>query len=207
MGKPLHPAIVHFPIVLLLIAFGLDTLHLFHDTLPEAVLKLGLLPPAEELPRLAYLALSAGVLSSIPAALSGIAQANKVLARLGGVFDASGKVHPKMRAIGLHAIMADTVILTSGWVWWQRRAALAEHARGDSLAERLGLDVAHHDDGRGACGGAEAAKYATEPWIVGLEAVLAAMLVLAADAGGSLTYQYGVGMATARSGGGGKKGQ
>jgi hypothetical protein len=33
------------------------------------------------------------------------------------------------------------------------------------------------------------------------------MLVLAADAGGSLTYQYGVGMATARSGGGGKKGQ
>jgi uncharacterized membrane protein len=191
---------VHFPIALLLVAFGLDALHLFHSSLPAAIATSPLLPPAHELPRLAYLALSAGVLAAIPAALLGIIQANKVVARAGGIFDASGKVFPKVRAIGLHAIMADTVIVTSAWVWWRRHAALAE--REDSLAAKLGLDFYPEHDGAAAatCGGAADERYAAEPWVVGVEAVLAAILTLAADMGGSLTYQYGVGISVRSSG-------
>jgi len=183
---------VHFPVVFLLAAFGLDILHLFHASLPDIVASSSLLPPANELPRLAYLSLSAGLLTALPAALSGMMQAAKVVARTGGPFDATGKMLPRVYAIVVHALMADTVVLTSAWVWWRRHTVLAEHEA--SLAAQLGLGI-HLDSAQGnTCGGAAAEKYAAEPWIIGVEAVLASMLLLTADAGGSLTYQHGVGL-------------
>jgi uncharacterized membrane protein len=194
MGKPLHPAIVHFPVALLLVAFGLDAIHFVYPSLPAAVTSSSLLPPPEDIPRLAYLALSAGVLSAIPAALSGILEANKVVAK-GGIFESNGGVRPKVKAVGAHAALCDTVILAAAWVWWKRHAAIGERQEGEGALKFM-LNM---DDDTARCSGAlKEAAYAAEPWIVGVEGALGAMLILAADLGGALTYQWGVGL-SARS--------
>lgn len=117
----------------------------------------------------------------VPAVTTGIAQAKAAIDKQ-GMYEKDGKtIKMKFKGVIAHALANDLVLAVLTYVWYCRRSAAKE-----SLAGKLGV---------GSMGGA--AAYAPGAWMVGVEAVIGGLLVFAAGIGGSLTYNYGFGMAIA----------
>ncbi|BGP54883.1 hypothetical protein JCM8202_003392 [Rhodotorula sphaerocarpa] len=72
-GHPIHPATVHYPIGLLSISFGLDALQLA-PLLTSGLTWLKVMPPAAVVNTLSHYTGAAGLLSAIPTVLSGLAE-------------------------------------------------------------------------------------------------------------------------------------
>jgi len=183
MAKPIHPAAVHFPIAFLLLAYGLDILSVAYPHLPASVT--GYLPSSpSDFPKASYYLLSLGLITAVPAVITGGAEAIKMISK-SGLYEADGKtIRTKVKATVAHALSADLVIAGSAYIWSQRRAALT-----GTLAGKLDT----------------AAAYQPEQWMVIAEAVLVVLLSVAGNIGGNLTYTFGVGFSSASSGGAKKK--
>jgi hypothetical protein len=98
---------------------------------------------------------------------------------------------PKVKALIAHAFFNYIVLGTSAYVWYSKRAA----ARA-TLADKVGM-------GSLASG---AAAYTPATWMVATEGVLFALLMMAANIGGVLAYNFGIGF-SAGGGSSNKKAQ
>ncbi|KAF2859381.1 hypothetical protein K470DRAFT_258870 [Piedraia hortae CBS 480.64] len=117
-SKPLHPATVHFPIAFIFLAVLLDVFSAV--PLPKALETC--LPSPHDSPQATYFLLSLGLLTSIPAVLSGVAQAKKTIAKQ-GLHEVDGTtIKLKFKALIGHALINDVVILGLTFVWWKRRS-------------------------------------------------------------------------------------
>jgi hypothetical protein len=131
-----------------------------------------------------------GLVTSIPAVMSGGQQAVQMFAKQ-GMYEADGKtLKQKSKAVIAHAVTNDLVLAATTYVWWTRR-----QQANATLAGKLGV---------GSLATAEAA-YAPQMWQVVAEVIAMGVLFFAASIGGALTYNYGVGFAPA--GKSGKKAQ
>ncbi|KAK5165927.1 uncharacterized protein LTR77_008851 [Saxophila tyrrhenica] len=185
--KPIHPAAVHFPIAFLALAFGLDILHTLSGSLPSTITKS--LPPPTDLTRASYHLLSLGLITAVPALVTGVREAVVLIAKQGMYeTDASGygvTMRTKVKALIAHAVANDLVMGLSLLVWYKKRANASE-----TMLGKMGV---------GSLGTGEA-TYQPATWMVVLEGLLFAGLMMAANIGGSLTYIFGIGFA---AGGGG----
>ncbi|KAK0255440.1 hypothetical protein B0A54_10332 [Friedmanniomyces endolithicus] len=185
LKKPIHPAVVHMPIAFISLAVGLDLANFFSASLPNVIS--ASLPIANDATRASYFVLSLGLLFSIPAVTTGVGEAKKAIDKQ-GLYEKDGKtIKQKFKGVIAHAIANDIVILVMAYIWYCRRSAAKQ-----TLLGKVGL---------GSVSTAEAA-YAPAMWMVVFEAMMGALQLFSANIGGSLTYNYGFGMAI---GGGGKK--
>ncbi|EMC99790.1 hypothetical protein BAUCODRAFT_101865 [Baudoinia panamericana UAMH 10762] len=169
LKKPIHPAAIHFPIAFIGLAVGLDILHAISGNLPAAIANN--VPVATDLTRASYFLLSLGLLTSIPAVITGVGEAKKAIDKQ-GLYEKDGKtIKQKFKGVIAHAIVNDIVILVMAYVWYARRSAATK-----TLAGKMGLG----------------------------SALMGGLQLFGANIGGSLTYNYGFGMAI---GSGGKKAQ
>jgi uncharacterized membrane protein len=135
--------------------------------LPADIVKIA--PPSTELTRISYYALSAGLLTALPAVVSGILQAGSVMQKQGDMYEADKKtLKPKVKTLFTHAALNDVVLLASAGYWWLRRRSGGE-------------------------------TFQPEPWMLGLSVVLGSTLLFTASLGGTLVYNYGTGLSTART--------
>ncbi|GAB7343653.1 hypothetical protein MBLNU457_1645t1 [Dothideomycetes sp. NU457] len=161
LDHPTHPATVHWPLAFLTAAYGLDTLYSMYSYVPSSIA--GYFPASAEMPRIAYYALSAGLLTSIPSVVTGIANAAQMV-QAQGMYEADGKtLKPKMKVIIAHALSNDVIIGLSAYIWYLRNQSMS-------------------------------LTYAPSSWMVGVEAVMGAALLWSANLGGTLVYNYGMGM-------------
>ena len=187
LKKPIHPAVVHAPIAFIGLAVALDIAHALTPSLPASIT--GQFPVATDMTRASYFLLSLGLLFSIPAVTTGVGEAKKAIDKQ-GLYEADGKtIKQKFKGVIAHAIANDIVIAVMTYVWWQRRSAAKA-----TLAGKLGVSALATPE----------AAYAPAFWMVVVEGLMGAMQLFAANIGGSLTYNYGFGMAI---GAGGKKAQ
>jgi len=131
---------------------------------------LSFLPAQTEMSRMAYYALSAGLLSAIPSVLTGSQQAVKSIKTQGMYEQDNQTIKPKVKTIVAHAVANDAVLAVSAYFWYARRQSSS-------------LNLA----------------YSPESWVVGVEALLAALLMYSANLGGTLTYNYGMGVSIGKS--------
>lgn len=116
---------------------------------------------------MSYYALCAGLLTSIPAVMSGGAQAFKMIQSQGLYEQDKKTIKPKVKITLAHAAINDVVIAVSAYIWW---------------IKRQGTIVTYQPD----------------TWVVGASVLLGLALVFTANLGGTLTYNYGVGMSIAK---------
>lgn len=90
-----------------------------------------------------------------------------------GIYTPDGKIKPKVKVTVAHAAINDVVVAASAWLWWQRRNASS---------------VALLADGKNP------ASYAVSNGQVGIAVVSGLLLMFAANLGGSLVYDYGMGL-------------
>lgn len=136
---------------------------------------------AAEMSKASYYLLSLGLITSIPAVVTGGREAIVMIAKQ-GMWDSDGKtttMKPKVKATIAHAVMNDVMLAVSTYVWWSRRAAAQA-----SLAGKVGA----------------ASQYAPATWMVGAEVVGLVVMLMAANVGGVLTYNFGVGFSRMDSG-------
>lgn len=183
-SKPVHPAFVHFPIAFLGLAYAMDILHQLGPNLPSIITSN--LPLSTDLTRASYNLLTLGLLFAIPAVLSGVREAIMAIGKQ-GLFEADGKtVKSKFKAMIAHAVFNDVLVVVSAYVWYSRRALATQ-----TLAGKLGV---------GSAAVTPEAAYAPQTWMVGAEAVCFVMLMMAANIGGVLTYNFGLGLAVGGAG-------
>ncbi|KAJ5403243.1 hypothetical protein N7509_003114 [Penicillium cosmopolitanum] len=121
-NQPLHSAIVHWPLALIISAHGFDALQLGLPFIPKDIVNY--LPTTTELSIISYYILSLGLLTGLAAVATGIYQASRLVARLGGVYDADKKaIKPKVKTLVAHAALNDIVLLSSAAYWRTRREA------------------------------------------------------------------------------------
>jgi uncharacterized membrane protein len=181
-SHPIHPATVHFPIAFLTTSYALDLLHLVRPYLPISLLSTHL-PTTTESSRIAYWTLTLGLLTSLPSAASGFAQAAKMVSSQGLYDSATGKLKQKSKVLIAHAAINDLVIAVSGYVWWQKRATAASMV--DFVKQGVNNPLT-------------TVMYEPQTWMVGASVVLGVLLVFAANLGGSLVYDYGLGLSLAK---------
>ncbi|KAK3113637.1 hypothetical protein LTR53_008877 [Teratosphaeriaceae sp. CCFEE 6253] len=187
LKKPIHPAVVHMPIAFISLAVGLDLANAFAASLPAFLASS--LPIGNDATRASYFLLSLGLLFSIPAVTTGVGEAKKAIDKQ-GLYEKDGKtIKQKFKGVIAHAIANDIVIAVMTYIWYCRRSASKQ-----TLLGKVGLDA-------GSASSAQAA-YAPVTWMLIVEALMGGLQLFAANIGGSLTYNYGFGMAI---GGGGKK--
>ncbi|KAF2481304.1 hypothetical protein BDY17DRAFT_301060 [Neohortaea acidophila] len=182
MVKPVHPATVHFPIAFLSLSFALDIIHELSPRLPKNLASK--LPISTDLTRLSYFLLSAGLITLLPALVTGVREAVVLISKQ-GIKEADGTVRPKVKALIAHAVFNDIVAAVSAYVWYQKRSNAA-----NTVAGKLGV-------GSLATG---AAAYAPERWMVVAEAPILALLFMAANIGGVLAYNFGIGFSAGGAG-------
>ncbi|QIW98742.1 hypothetical protein AMS68_004260 [Peltaster fructicola] len=169
---PAHPATVHFPIAFLSLAYGLDILHTVKPNLPGSVTSY--IPADFDLTRASYYLLSLGLLTAIPAVVTGGQQAVKLFARQ-GMYEADGKtLKIKTKATIAHAVVNDIALAASAYVWYAKH-----QAANSTIVGKLGLS--------------SEALYAPALWMVAAQVITFGLLLFGASIGGALTYQYGVG--------------
>lgn len=112
---------MHFPLALLSTAYALDAISPIHSALPNAITTH--LPPGPLWSQLSYYALSAGLLASIPAIMSGVQQGIKQVST-SGLKDESGAVKSKFKTMAMHALVNDAVVAGSAYVWYCKRQGL-----------------------------------------------------------------------------------
>ncbi|KAK3726010.1 hypothetical protein LTR37_000158 [Vermiconidia calcicola] len=179
MPKPVHPAVVHFPLAFLILAFGLDIVHSLSPKLPQAFSSK--LAPSTDLTRASYFLLSAGLLTGVPALVTGGREAVMLIAKQ-GMWESDSKgesvVRTKVKAMIAHAVVNDLVLGLTTLVWYKKRQNAT-----NTLAGKMGV-------GSASTG---AAAYQASTWMVFLEAFLFVGLIMGANIGGSLTYIFGIG--------------
>lgn len=100
-----------------------------------------------------------------------------------GMYESDGvTVKTKVKATIAHAVAMDVLLAVSSWIWYSRR-------QGDVvLSEGGGLDVEKSTT--------DAAVYAHSTSFVVAEFFTLGLLLLGANIGGTLTYNYGVGFSS-----------
>jgi len=162
LDHPLHPATVHFPLAFLFTSYAIDAVQPILPHLPSTIASF--LPATTELTRISYYALSAGLLTSIPAVFSGGAQAWKMI-QAQGIYESDNKtIKPKVQATIAHAASNDLLLIASAYSWYCRRQGTLINT------------------------------YAPENWMIGMSVILLGGLLFSANLGGTLTYNYGMGM-------------
>jgi uncharacterized membrane protein len=173
--RPLHPATVHFPIAFLFLGYGLDIVYQLGDRIPANIATH--LPNAADLTRASYYLILLGLISAVPAVLSGVQQNILMIAKQ-GMYETDGKtIKTKVKAAISHAIVVDISLALTAYAWYARRTQLLAGV----IPTKLNI----------------ALPYAPEAWVVGAEVAALAILGFGANIGGSLTYNYGVGFSSA----------
>lgn len=164
------------------LSYGLDALHAALPYIPKDLASY--LPASTDITRASYYLLSIGLVTAVPAVMSGGQQAFKMISAQ-GMWEADGKtMKPKVQTTITHAVMNDLVLFASGYSWWCRRQAAQ-----NTLAGKLGVGSV----------GTAAATYAPEFWQVALSILTMGLLFFAANLGGTLTYNYGVGFSAIKT--------
>lgn len=167
---------MHFPIAFLMLGFGLDFLHQAGDRVPAALATH--LPPAADLTRASYWLILLGLVSAVPAVLTGALENIKLISKQ-GLYEADGKtIRTKVKAAIAHAVIIDLALAATGYAWYARYQQATQ-----TLAGKLGLNAA--------------LPYAAESWVVGTEVAALGFLAFGSNIGGALTYNYGVGFSSA----------
>jgi len=171
---PIHPALVHFPIAFSLLSWGLDILYYVTITLKPGFLtsRFGAPTTVLDITRLSYFLLCAGLITTVPAIMSGNIQLVGMIKKNGGPWekDATGKAKdtmvPRIKATITHAIINDLVFVVGLYSWYLRK------------------------DKEGAI---NLGKTPSQTNVI-ISAVLFPTLLLSASIGGTLTYNHGVGL-------------
>lgn len=178
-SRPIHPATVHFPIAFLFAAYALDILHTYRHSLPASAQN-ALLGP-NDITRSSYYLLSLGLVTAIPAVVTGGRELITMIQKQ-GMYEADGAtVKLKVKATIAHAVANDIVLAVSTYIWYSRRS-------------QVNNTVA------GTISGTATAAYAPSSLFVLAEAVTLGLLLMGANIGGTLTYNYGVGFSTLSAG-------
>jgi len=175
-SPPVHPALVHFPIAFLTLAWGLDILYGLTTTVvkPDFLVSRFAHPTTLlDITRLSYFLLCAGLIATVPTIMSGNIQLVGMIKKNGGPWakDVDGKqlnyMVPKIKATITHALLNDVVFLINLYSWWIRRGAenIGSVPNGTNMI---------------------------------ISAALLPSLLAAAKIGGSLTYNHGVGLQMGR---------
>lgn len=177
MAKPIHPATVHFPISFLFLSFTLDILHSTRASLPTS-LQNSLLGP-HDLTSAAHSLLSLGLLTAIPAVVTGGRELITMIQKQ-GMYESDGvTVKTKVKATIAHAVAMDVLLAVSSWIWYSRRQV----SEGG-----MDLEKSRNSD--------DAAVYTHSTSFIVAEFLTLGLLLLGANTGGTLTYNYGVGFSS-----------
>jgi uncharacterized membrane protein len=177
-SKPIHPAFVHFPIAFLSLAFGLDILHSLSGKLPNVIASN--LPATADVSRFSYFLLSFGLITAVPTIMSGVREAVVQVSR-SGLFETkeySTVMREKFKPMIAHAVFADVVMGVTTLVWYRRRQALKDSVAGKIIGTTSPA----------------AAAYQPKTWMLVAEGILFLGLMMTANIGGVLTYNFGMGM-------------
>jgi len=181
MGKPIHPATVHFPIAFLALSWGIDILNHFSPNLPRSITSN--LAVSTDLSRASYYLLSIGLISAIPSLVTGGREAIMQIQKQ-GIKDAQGNVRTKSKIMIAHAVSNDIVFAAAIYIWYLRRSAAA-----NTVAGKLGVGTAS----------TAAAAYQPLGWMVGVEAAIMVLMFMSANMGGTLAYVFGMGFSAGGS--------
>ena len=140
--KPVHPATglslpllpssaakadlfqVHFPIAFLSLAWGLDILYALATKLQLAPLVKSVGPSLPDISRGAHYLQALGLITAVPAVLSGGQQLMKMKSN-NQAFEADGKtMRPKFQTALTHAALNDVALLTGAYSWYMRRQSV-----------------------------------------------------------------------------------
>lgn len=128
---PAHPALVHFPIAFNLLAWGLDILYALTTTYWKPGFLTSRFSDAStllDITRLGYFMLCAGLITTVPAILSGNKQLIGLISKNGGPWekDAQGKqkntMVPRIKVAITHALVNDVIFLVNLYSWYCRRS-------------------------------------------------------------------------------------
>ena len=152
---------MHWPIAFLSLAYGLDALYGATTYLNTTVVYTTLGLTLSDLTRASHYLLSLGILTAVPAVMSGGQQLVKILQN-GGLYEADKKtMRAKVKVAFAHAALNDLVVVASIYSWYTRR--------GEKGMAPKGLELL-------------------------MSVVLFPVLMFSANLGGTLTYNFGVGM-------------
>ncbi|RMZ92158.1 hypothetical protein DV736_g639, partial [Chaetothyriales sp. CBS 134916] len=173
---PPHAALIHFPIAFNILAWGLDILYALTTTYVRPTFLTSRFDNPEtllDITRLSYFLLSAGLITTVPAIMSGMQQLSGLIGKNGGPWekDAAGKpkstIVPRIKfAIG-HAFINDAIFLANLYSWWIRRGTEANGWNPGKTPSTVNLAIS---------------------------AVLFPLLLAGSKAGASLVYNHGVGL-------------
>ncbi|KIW66697.1 hypothetical protein PV04_06004 [Phialophora macrospora] len=171
---PAHPGLVHFPIAFNTLAWGLDILYFVTTTFKPEFLtsRFGAAATLLDITRVSYFLLCAGLVTTVPAIMSGNIQLVGMIKKNGGPWEkgADGKAKstmvPRIKATITHAIINDLVFVANLYSWYLRK------------------------DKEGAL---NVGKIPTNTNLI-ISAALLPFLLISAKIGGTLVYNHGVGL-------------
>jgi uncharacterized membrane protein len=158
-----HPASVHFPIAFLALACGLDLLQIFSGTFNVVDVKH--IASAQEIMKAAHYAQLLGLITAVPATVTGSLDGLKsVLAQ--GLYDSqTRKLKPKMRTLVIHTLVTTVASLVHLGIYFARDRARASIGTLGQL----------------------------EPGMVAVEAIFTLVMFFGAKLGGELAFKFGMG--------------
>lgn len=106
---------MHFPIAFLILAYSLDILTFL--SVPSLS---PYLPTATDSTRASNSLLLLGLVSALPALLTGGSQAFLMISK-SGIYDESGAVRAKVKAVVTHALLSDVVLAATAYIWWLKK--------------------------------------------------------------------------------------
>lgn len=113
----MHALIVHWPVAFLSTAYAINIAQLLLPYTPNIIQSH--LPTSSELSTMSYYALSAGLLTGLPALIAGVLQAGEVMKKVGSMYEDDGTTFkPKVKTLWTHAGLNDVVLLGSLAFWW-----------------------------------------------------------------------------------------
>lgn len=173
---PAHPALVHFPIAFNTLGWGLDILYGLTTTWlrPDFLTsRFGAPSTLLDITRLSYFLQVAGLITTVPAIMSGNIQLVGMLKKNGGPWEkdaATGKpkntMVPRIKATITHALVNDLVFVVGLYSWYLRK-------------DKAGV--------------VNAGKVPTDLNLI-ISVVSLPLLMMAAKVGGTLAYNHGVGL-------------
>jgi uncharacterized membrane protein len=129
-SHPAHPALVHFPIAFNTLAWALDILYALTTLWVKPAFltsRFGSASTLLDITRLSYFLLCAGLVTTIPAIMSGNKQLIGMISKNGGPWekDAQGKAKstmvPRIKAGITHAAINDLVFIANLYSWYIRK--------------------------------------------------------------------------------------
>jgi uncharacterized membrane protein len=172
---PIHPAIVHFPIAFNLLSWGLDILYALTTTYVKPSFLTSRFSSATtllDITRLSYFLLCIGLITTVPAIMTGNIQLVGMIKKNGGPWekDATGKAKdtmvPKIKSAITHAIINDIVFVANLYSWYIRKDKESR------------VNVGHVPNGTNLL----------------ISAILPILLINSAKIGGTLVFNHGVGL-------------